>query len=271
MSRLPTSATSRALELEQPVVVMARGHSGTRVLSAALQTLGYRMGSHPRKPSQDLHHRPLKWTLRRLARTNLHRPADAKPLSGELRLFQSVCRDYRRWTGAEELGDDARWGWKLPETYMLGPFVAHTFPRARYVHMIRDGRDIAFKWHRTDRTDQSLGHELLAHLDALELPHHMQAALSWRFQVERFLSFVESSGIEVHTIGFEQLCTAPVATVEGVCRFLGVTLTDPCRDYLAAQVDPDKVGQYRLEDPTLVAEVEQAIGPTLDKLGYRST
>jgi hypothetical protein len=243
---------------------MARGHSGTRAVAEAIQLLGIRMGGIPEKPSRDLPFDPFKWPIHDLARATLHRPVDAPPRPAELRRFVRGARRYMRWLGDRPMG----WGWKFPETYLVGNYVAAAFPEARYVHVVRDGRDVAFKWHRSDRPDQRLGYRLLRHLGALDQPHPMQAALSWDFQVRRFERFARMRAEQVHTISFESLCTEPVATMEGVSRFLGVPMTDECREYLAAQIRPEKVAQHRHEDPAEVARVEAAIEPTLRRYGY---
>ena len=37
-----------------------------------------------------------------------------------------------------------RWGWKLPETSHVLPVMSRLFPEARCIHLVRDGRDVAF-------------------------------------------------------------------------------------------------------------------------------
>ena len=102
------------------------------------------------------------------------------------------------------------WGWKFPETYLIAPYVAATFPQARYVHLLRDGRDIAFKRHLTDDPKRQLGKKLLVAQRALALPHHIQTAISWAFQVERFEQFRQScQAARIFDIKFEQLCERP--------------------------------------------------------------
>jgi hypothetical protein len=35
------------------------------------------------------------------------------------------------------------WGWKLCETTLILPLLAALFPTGRYIHLVRDGRDVA--------------------------------------------------------------------------------------------------------------------------------
>lgn len=46
--------------------------------------------------------------------------------------------------GATRLHGTTRWGFKKPDLLNLGPFVDHLFPGVKVVHVVRDGRDMAF-------------------------------------------------------------------------------------------------------------------------------
>ena len=254
-----------ALEAERPVVVMGRGHSGTRVLAWALEALGVSMGTLETKPTGDVQDRRFTRAIKRLAERGLARPALAEPPPAELRRFRRAAASYLRWLGRRR----DPWGWKFPETYLIGPVVDAVFPRARYIHMVRDGRDLAFREHLTDDSGRRLGRALLERLDALGEPHFVQAALSWDFQVGRFCEFErERLGDRCHRLHFEALCRAPVPAMEAVADFLGVEMSDACRDYVSANLRADKLAQHRDEDPEQVARVETLIAPTLRACGY---
>jgi len=256
-----------ALEAERPVVVMGRGHSGTRVLAWALEALGVRMGTLEAKPTGDVQDRRFTRAIKRLAERSLARPALAEAPPGELRRFRRAAASYLDWLG--ERGD--HWGWKFPETYLIGPVVDAVFPKARYIHMVRDGRDLAFKEHLTDDSGRRLGRTLLERLDVLDAPHFLQAAHSWDFQVGRFCEFErERLGARCHRLHFEALCREPLPTMQAVADFLGVEMTAACRDYVEANLRADKLAQHRGEDPEQVAQVEAIIAPTLRACGYEA-
>jgi hypothetical protein len=134
--------------------------------------------------------------------------------------------------------------------------------------MVRDGRDLAFKAHLTDDADRVLGRALLSAVGALEAPHHVQAALSWDFQVRRFDELAASLGSRCLRLRFEDLCADPEHAMEGVAEFLKLPMTERCRDYLRSNLRPGKVAQHRAEDPVQIAEVEALIEPTLRAWGY---
>jgi hypothetical protein len=269
MVRLP-HRTAERLAREEPVVVMGRGHSGTRVLSWALEELGVRLGTLAEKTTGDLQDRRFTRTIKKIAARELERPPLAEPRPADVRRLRRGAFKLLRWMERNAAGwpDRVAWGWKFPETYLVGNVVDAVFPRARYVHMVRDGRDLAFKAHLTDDADRGLGRRLLRHLGALHEPRHLQAARSWDFQVRRFTEFESRLGDRVHRLTFEELILDPEASTKRLCSFLGIGFTDACRRFLAESLRRGKVSQHREEDPARVAEVEALIGPTLEAWGY---
>ncbi|HUS39931.1 MAG: sulfotransferase [Pirellulales bacterium] len=252
------------LQHECPVVVMARGHSGTRLLALAIEQLGIRMGANDGVPTGDVQDRRFTRAIKRICRASLSEPSTAEPNPRLLRAFHRSLVRYLDWLGDHSNG----WGWKFPETYLIPNYVAATFPQARYVHMIRDGRDLAFKNHLTDDPHRRLGRRLLRCIGAMDMPHHVQAAMSWQFQVERYEQFVQANQPRVLTITFESLCHDPLETMRSVSQFLEREFTDECRSFLQSQVRPEKVAQFRRENIREVSDVEAVIRPTLQRLGY---
>ena len=262
----PWIARRRAEELarHEPLVVISRGHSGTRVLTWMCTHLGFQLGTSEQNRTADADRRFTNRIKKISAATHAMGAGDEIRMC-DLRRFQSAVWHYHKWLGAPA----TRWGWKFPETYLMVPLVARTFPRARYLHLVRDGRDIAFKSHLTDRPDNPVGHGILSACGALDLPHHLQAALSWEYQVRRYEALrALLPSDRVLDLRFEDLCRQPLQVAEQVCRFLDTPMTEACRTYIDREVDAGKVAQYRHEKPEQVREVEQRIGDTLRHLGY---
>ena len=259
--------TSQLLAIESPVVLMGRGHSGTRVLSWICAHLGINLGADEDSKAGDVSDESFQHEIKIIALKSLEitRTDQVKP--AEVRRFQRAV--YRYYAG---LGKPAGlWGWKFPETYLIGPSVAAACPRARFIHILRDGRDIAFKQHLTDNPAKKLGRAVLKKTNGLERRRHLQAALSWAFQVDHFEKFRESLPTNrVFNLTFEQLCQRPEKVVTELCGFLKVSMTESCRHYIAEEINSGKVAQYRESDPRLVKEVEAEIGPTLTRYGYAS-
>ena len=249
----------------EPCVVMGRGHSGTRVVAWMCHHLGIEMGVAAGVPSGDPFDGSFKRHMRIVATHSLEaRSTEETRYLVRNRFQRAVDGFHRRMDPA-----GPRWGWKFPESYLTGPYVAETFPHARYLHLLRDGRDVAFKRHLTDVSEHRLARGILRRQGALALPHHLQAALSWSFQVELFESFRQTlSPNQILTIRYEDLVDRPQKTADLVAGFLRVEMTDACRAYLDREVTAAHVGEFRSQDEDEVREVEQLIGPTLRSLGY---
>ena len=260
-----TRETAAFLEEQAPVVLMGRGHSGTRVLAFACAHLGMQLGVSEGLATGDADDRAFTDSVKELGVRVLGATHPSELRARDLRAFQRAVRGYYERLGSPR----GLWGWKFPETYLVAPLVARTFPRARYLHLVRDGRDIAFKEHLTDNPRRKLGRQILARRDALDLPRFLQAAHSWSYQVDAFDAFRRTIAPEqVLDLRFEELCQKPEATVERLCRFLEIPFTEACRSYLRDHVDPGKVAQYREHDPDEIRQVERAIGNTLQRYGY---
>ncbi|TVQ60127.1 MAG: sulfotransferase [Phycisphaerales bacterium] len=251
-----------ALRDEQPVLLMGRGHSGTRVLAYAVQMLGVDLGFTKNTGTGDPIDKRFRGELARAARG--WDVGDDPPLEDMRRLAKII----QRWRTKNIKGSP--WGWKYPECYLLIAHLNHIFPRAKYIHIIRDGRDLAFKHHRTSDPSTTLGRLLLTRIDAMHEPPHVQAARSWAYQVNLFNEYAarmipRERRFETR---FEDLCRDPVGETERIASFLGLKMDDETREFLTGHIKPEKISQHRDEQRGAIEDVEQAIGGTLRQLGY---
>lgn len=252
----------RTLAGQRPVVLTGRGHSGTRVLAYAVQSLGVDLGFAPRSGRGDPDDAKFRKQLAEAARTW---DVSDDPPERRVRALRKV---FASWLKRANIGEP--WGWKYPESYLLTPHVHRIFPAARYVHIVRDGRDLAFKRHRTDDPTTKLGRAVLSKIGALNDPPHVRAAKSWAYQTRLFRDYAASAipREQLHEVTFEGLCRDPVGETERIAAFLGLRVSDETREFLAGYINPQKISQFRSEDPAKIAEVERAIGDALREFGY---
>lgn len=263
---LGTNASrSASLAAMSPVVLLGRGHSGTRVLAWMCVHLGVKLGTSSPHVEGDPDDVTFTNKIKALAAHNLDVTSPAQVREPALRRFKAAVSKYYAGLGSPS----GMWGWKFPETYLIAPYIARTFPRARYLHLVRDGRDIAFKTHLTDNPRHRVGKAVLRACNALGLPEHLRAAASWAYQVDRFDAFRDQLPVSsVLDFRYEDLCASPKEGAERLSAFLGVPMTDACREYVATGVDALKVAQYRAQDPRLVSDVERRIAETLRRYRY---
>lgn len=253
------------LSQQSPVVLMGRGHSGTRILSWACSKLGLQLGFSDDRATGDADDQKFTEEIKALAINNVGITRLGQIREGDLYRFQRAVAGYYTCLGSPQ----GLWGWKFPETYLITPYITKTFPHARYVHMVRDGRDIAFKYHLTDDPKRKLGKRILSVQNALMLPHHLQAAISWAFQVDNFDAFRPFIPPEqVFDLTFETLCLQPNTVMQQLCDFLHIQFTQTCATYLKEQVELSKVNQYKENEPALVREVETRVRRTLQRYSY---
>jgi len=169
---------------------------------------------------------------------------------------------------------------QTPETAFVSRAAALAFPEARFVHIVRDGRDVACSllergWLRAGRgggDDAGLPYgadarfwveperrqEFLAASDA------RRAAWAWR----RYVSAARVAPAErLHELRYEVLTADPDGTARDLAGFLGAP-ANPLAEALRAARDTS-VGRWARDlTPADLAEVEEESGELLLDLGY---
>ncbi|NOY94019.1 MAG: sulfotransferase [Deltaproteobacteria bacterium] len=248
---------SQRLGRERPVVIVAAADSGARMLARSLTRAGVSLGDAQRPGL--LRRRSFGDVLDDLARRNLHLPPQVRPRPDDLGRFQrSVYRHMQASTGAKS------WGWQHSSSGMLGSFVAETFPDARFVHVVRDGRDVALCERPMSGLPPPLGRRLEERLGIQGEPAAVQAAAIWAFQVERFIRFSAHFSQPILTLRFEQLLRDPGGELQKLARFLELPLNSLPGRSLEPTLERLPLGG---SDATL-AKIEARVGSVLRRLGY---
>ena len=253
LPRLPT----------QPCILGATGGSGTRVFARILRDAGVFIGTHLAPSEDSLPFRDYfdRWTNAYIDNTKRWtRPAPEleQLLAGEL---PGILAEH----GIDARGADTVWGWKAPRSIYFIPFWNRVFPDMRFIHVVRDGRDMAF----SDNHNQVLRHSggfLNPGEEQLRLP--VRAMILWSRLNLAAAQFGENDlGNRYIRLRFEDLCREPVATAHRIHDFLGVGHGAPAPG-VDAIVPPKSLGRWRNEDAALVAELSEVGREALRVLGY---
>jgi hypothetical protein len=236
---------------DSPLVIGGLGGSGTRPVARIVARTGRFMG------------------------TNLNPPHDAMDIA-EFDWKHGL--EYLREGETDELREDFEaalaahlepkedeeqpWGWKHPHSYLLIPLLAKRFDKLRFVHVVRDGFDMAFSSNQNQLTHYglfALGH------GADDDP--VRRIRFWAWANCRAADEGESLlGDRYHLIRFEDLCREPEATVERLLRFAQVADDVPVPlDEVAA---PPSLGRARQAHPEYIDNLEAAAGDALRRFGY---
>jgi hypothetical protein len=164
---------------------------------------------------------------------------------------------------------DARgrpWGWKEPRSVYLLPLLAAELPGLRFLHVVRDGRDMALS-----ENQMQLRKHGDAVLGASDEPQALRSIALWREVNLQAADFGERElGDRYLRVRFEDLCAEPAATVAEVMRFFG--LDGDAGEIAAAEVKaPASLGRWREADPQLRATLSERAADALERFGYQSS
>jgi hypothetical protein len=274
----PALATLRdeLARLGPPVVVFNKSHSGGRLVAELLDAAGVFMGTERNDARDAL---PLLSVVDLLVRRYY---PDYAPLwdadHGPDPALEPIVRAaFARHLAGHERG--APWGWKLCETVYALPVIDALFPGARFVHLVRDGRDVAFCDHRAP-TD-AFWRKFHFDTDRIRTWRGMPLDPGWyrrrphAFNAQHWLNGVRirrAYGAMLRErcleVRYEDLCRDFAATAARLLRFVGAPASDEAIERLGPAVRATSIGKHRLQSKRALSEVVEIEKPLLLALGY---
>lgn len=127
----------------------------------------------------------------------VHLPREKRSLA---RLLDEVYRYHGQRQGATF----KRWGDKTPMNVGCMDEIIEVFPEARFIHLLRDGVDVAHSWSGVEK----YAGEVLA------------PARRWKRAVTSAQKFGKRHPARFLEIRYENLCREPKATLQRVCSFV---------------------------------------------------
>ena len=113
-------------------------------------------------------------------------------------------------------------GEKDPNHVLSPDILMDAFPDARFIHIIRDGRDVAVSWwHHMLRYDEARVKANGRTFNQVA----MHGAKEWSADVLRVRAQQVRTGVKFHELFYEQMIEAPEQTAEGLFKFLEVPST----------------------------------------------
>jgi hypothetical protein len=175
--------------------------------------------------------------------------------------------------------DDPRaaWGWKQPRSIHFLPLLHRRFPGMRFIHVVRDGRDLAFGRetpyriaHGVDGTGvYSAARAMRADMD--RDPAAVRMTAFWTKVNLLAAEFGESEmGDRYRRVRLEDICAGPEDAVRDLFSFIGSEPAESVVRRTAGDVVwPRTIGLHRrVADHALLERVTATGAPALDRFRY---
>jgi hypothetical protein len=247
------------LVLPGPNVIGATGGSGTRVVARMVRTAGLYTGEklNPYEDAVELGFYSDRWIDGYVTAGSEITAERRAEMEADLR---STLADHLSTVSA---GASA-WGWKEPRSIYLLRFWNETMPGLRFVHFLRDGRDMAF----SDNQQQLKKHGGVVLGDDLRKAKTPTRSIAlWNRVNLAAADYGERElGPRYLRVRFEDLCADPRATVSGIFDFFGL---EADAEAAAAEVrPPETLGRWQKRREKVIAELTETARPALERFGY---
>jgi hypothetical protein len=294
------------VDLPAPIIVLARGHSGTRALARILEAGGVYVGSSADPTNLNATHDALHWVYAfqseltpRFFEYGRGCRLDSGDETAVRVVHDTAGATLRRHLDAYESG---RWGLKTGGAMFCFDLYDHVFPDAKYVYMVRDGRDVTLShrgyFHLTNPRSREKEWDLFKlitfgisdDIDAcpFEFPaspapddevmrhRYWIQARSWCEHV-RMMEHLQANdrvGGNTHLVRYEDLCREPARVLTALFDFLEVDLDRHALDFAAANLHTGGIDRWRdagryVEDTDEdLGAVFESMAPELGRLGY---
>lgn len=255
-----------------PVVIGATGGSGTRVIHGVLEKAGLFMGVETKlnhagdamdiEPMLDAFINPILSATKSLDYDVESLP---KRLAADARhdLTLGVDRFLRDLPGGS-----IPWGWKNPRSMYILPLIRELFPGVRFIHLVRDGRDMA----TSDNQNQPRKHYQALFGETLDDTDPAGSIRLWAATNLAIARWGERHlGSRYLRIRFEDLCASSSDEVTKILDFAGIKnvedekIHDMARDFVTP---PQSLGRWRELDVDVADGLTQRGSDALCQFGY---
>lgn len=258
-----------------PLIIGATGGSGTRVVARLAQRAGYFLGNYVNEAADALAFKPFhdRWINRFIAAQGPFggvRDRSTKDIALAQEQIRAMTADFHRAIQGHiesSAKEERLWGWKAPRSIYLLPFLHAQYPGFKFIHLLRDGRDMAFS--KNQNQLRKHGREVLNRRERWFRPEPVRSILLWSRVNLWTAEFGESNlGENYLRLRFEDLCDQPVDTASRIMQFLGAEL-DVESVAQAEIAPPSSIGRWRTQPQALISRLEQVADVALEKFGYR--
>jgi hypothetical protein len=254
-----------------PVIAFGTGGSGTRAVAAIMREAGVYLGPRLNRALDAVGMRDLRPTIERYLRTDNWMAAMAQgasagtlppPPAEVMAQFEEAVAGQREGIPSP----DAPWGWKTPRSMYLLPVAARLFDGLIAIHLVRDGRDMAY----SPNQQQAEAYRELLVPELADAPLPVASAGVWaRANVAAARFGRQTLGERYLLVRYEDLCADPPEWASRVLRHVGVRPTRKLRTAAAGEVRPSASAERWREAPEAEQRaIAEAAAEGLREFGY---
>jgi hypothetical protein len=262
--------------LAPPVIIFNKSHSGSRLLGRLVEEAGFFMGAHQNESHDSLDLVELVEYL-----VGRYYPDYGslwnRPREDEEALASLVRRVFAQHL--EGFAPNGLWGWKLCETAYIVPVLDFLFPSALYVHLLRDGRDVAFCDHTSP--EKPFWKKIYFDTDCIETWHrlrldnrayaersHVYNAIHWTNSVRVGRSYGAMLRERYLEVRYEDLCLHFEPTARRVLDFIRAPCAAAAIQRMKGNVYPGSVSKHARQPQAKMHEVLEIEKQMLLAFGY---
>lgn len=288
---LPTSLEQKIRHL-QPLIIIGMHRSGTSLTVQLLSDVGIHMGRWLSRDAESIyfqrmnrkifakvgvnwgHIEPLMSVMQndQFVEEQTEYVLDKMFTDGGYFWKQPGIADFfgtDRWAALCQ-GEMIWWGWKDPRTTITFPIWLRAFPRAKVLHVVRNGIDVAISTHRRSKKQQKNLAKRLMRLDYIPETLDFQYCFQlWESYVSFFLDHRDLISDECYfEMRYEDLLSNPLGWLRKIANFVGIPVPDSEMIRSCSRVDIGRLDnsknaeEYKKEIPRLVNS------PMMRRLGY---
>jgi len=273
VDRLRGGREAPELPYPQPVVIFGTGGSGTRVLQILTDHSGYYLGTNLNRAGDalDIGHFMRRWLERYLGKTEWIAKTEGGSVESEFGYPLAMAEDFALTLEEHRHALDdpqAMWGWKAPRTILIFPFVHELFAGMKAIHLVRDGRDMAYS-----RNQQQMRRHAPQLLDAEHnaAPEPIRSIAFWaRVNMAAALYGERELGDNYLRMRYEDICNDPATAVVELLDFIDSPASRESMQQVAVEkIRPSSsIGRWREQDPSELETLHDIAGEALRKFGY---
>jgi len=237
---------------DSPLIIGGVGGSGTRVVCQIALDAGFFMGTNLNNSLDSLDFQPIyNWWIRKF----LIEPSLVT--KNKMKKTFSDCVSKHLSTK-----ENVKWGMKNPRSILILPFLYSLFPKMKFIHVVRDGRDIAFS---SNQQQPTLYGDIFCGNEPAGTP--LYNLKYWSVINQNALNYGLSNLKKNYLIvRFEDIINKPTELIKKIFEFLG-SETNKITEIQEKIKNSSTIGRWQLRSNEL-SQISKFEKDSLSKFGY---